>query len=215
MNIFKILGNISYKDIIQLDGAFSINHLNYKKYPKFHNNSGKNILKISQKSLDKIEDYTKDFECFNGTEKNCTKNTRLTLWKNYWLEYINSFDKLVNLLPYSIVTVFIGRQAVELGFKFLLLKKTNEITKTHNLEILSKQFFFEYKINYDYFDYVYEFCDKFCKYIEGENSEYFRFPEYRENNYFAGNGTDMKWLSYNLALIILKLLHFANLENEF
>ena len=39
--------------------------------------------------------------------------------------------------------------------------------------------------------------------------EYFRFPEYKQNHYFAGDFLDIKWLSYNIALIILKLIHFA------
>ena len=41
-----------------------------------------------------------------------------------------------------------------------------------------------------------------------------KYEFWKENNYFAGNRTDMKWLSYNLALIILKLIHFDNLDYE-
>ena len=69
-------------------------------------------------------------------------NDRIILRKSYWLEYINAFDKLTEILPDSIVTVFIGRQAVEIGFKYLLLKKTKQVIKEHNLQVLSNSFFF-------------------------------------------------------------------------
>ena len=55
------------------------------------------------------------------------------------------------------------------------------------------------------------FCELYCKYIEGDNPEYFRFPEYKGNANFAGNRLDIRWLCYNLSLIILKLLHFSGL----
>lgn len=58
------------------------------------------------------------------------------------------------------------------------------------------------------------FCKMFCEYIEGGYAEYFRFPEYKKQNYFAGNHLDMRWLSYNLALIILKLIHLIDLEKN-
>lgn len=50
--------------------------------------------------------------------------------------------------------------------------------------------------------------------IEGENAEYFRYPKYNKSTYFAGNQLDIEWLSYSLALIILKLLYFAGLEYD-
>ena len=70
------------------------------------------------------------------------------------------------------------------------------------------------KIDEDYMEYVDTFCEKYCKYIEGGNPEYFRYPEYKSSQYFAGNCLDAKWLSYNFALILLKLLHLADLEKE-
>lgn len=42
----------------------------------------------------------------------------------------------------------------------------------------------------------------------------YRYPEYKSSQYFAGNCLDAKWLSYNFALILLKLLHLADLEKE-
>lgn len=73
----------------------------------------------------------------------------------------------------------------------------------------------EYDINDNYMDYVASFCEFYCSNIEGGNAEYFRFPEYKHNNYFAGNRLDIKWLSYNISLILLKLIHFAELEDRF
>lgn len=60
MNIFKTLGNeISYKDIIQLDGAFSVTHINYGKSSIFNKMSSKDFANKSRKNSisckDKIE----------------------------------------------------------------------------------------------------------------------------------------------------------------
>ena len=93
MNVFKELGkDLNYKDILQVDGAFSACHINY----------GKSL---------------------NGTEKDFKKQDIILLWEKYWLEYINAFNKLVAELPDSIVTVYVGRHAIELGFKYLMTKK--------------------------------------------------------------------------------------------
>ena len=83
------------------------------------------------------------------------------------------------------------------------------------IEILSNLLFTEYNIENDYMEYVDTFCNIFCKYIEGDNAEYFRFPEYKKNTFFAGNRLDIKWISYNFSLIILKLIHFADLDTKF
>ena len=219
MDIFKTLENkLSYTDILQLDGAFSIAHVNYGKSPIFNGFDGKNLAKNSRKnslsSQEKIENVTECIDFFNGTEKNFKKDDRISLWKNYWIEYINAFDKLINSLPSSIVTIYVGRQAIEIGFKYLLFKKTGQINITHDLGDLSNLFFTEYKIQDSYMDWVDVFCEKFCKYIEGGNVEYFRYPEYKNNTYFAGNRLDIEWLSYNFVLIILKLIHFADLDTE-
>lgn len=117
-------------------------------------------------------------------------------------------------MPNSVVTVYVGRQAIEIGLKYLLLKKNEQIKITHDLGELSNLFFSEYEIDDSYMENVDVFCEKFCKYIEGGNVEYFRYPEYKKNTFFAGNCLDIEWLSYNFALIILKLIHFADLDNE-
>ena len=134
--------------------------------------------------------------------------------EKYWLEYINAFNKLVAELPDSIVTVYVGRHAIELGFKYLMTKKNIKIEKDHDLKELYKKLDAVEKIDEDYMEYVDTFCEKYCKYIEGGNPEYFRYPEYKSSQYFAGNCLDAKWLSYNFALILLKLLHLADLEKE-
>lgn len=219
MKIFKTFGNeLSYKDVLQLDGAFSVAHVNYDKSPIFNGIDSKDMTKNSRRnslsSNEKIEDVCGCLYSFDGTEKNFKKDDRMLLWKNYWLEYINAFDKLGDSLSASVVTIYVGRQAVEIGFKYLLLKKTGQINKTHNLGQLADLLFSEYNINNIYMNDVDSFCKMFCEYIEGGNVEYFRFPEYKKQTYFAGNRLDVSWLSYNFALIILKLIHFADLEDE-
>ena len=146
---------------------------------------------------------------FDGTEKDYSENDRIILWRLYWEEYINAFEKLTGILPDSIVIVYVGRQAIELGIKFLLLKKTGEINKTHDLSVLIHDFFDLYDIHNDYMKSVDSFCDMYSEYIEGNYVEYFRFPEYKNNAFFAGNRLSIRWISFNFALIILKLLHFA------
>ena len=51
-------------------------------------------------------------------------------------------------------------------------------------------------------------------YEEG-HIEYFRYPEYggaEGSSLFKGMKLDIHWISYNLALITLKLLHLAGIE---
>lgn len=214
--IFKAFGeDISYKDCLQLDGAHSVVHINYGESPKFSNVDSKDIAKKSRKdsisSQETVEDVLGCLCSFNGTEKNFKKTDKMQLWEMYWLEYINAFDKLTQILPDSVVTIYVGRHAVEIGLKYLLLKKDSNIPKTHSLKILADSLYEKYKINDNYMDSIVVFCERFCENIEGGNAEYFRFPEYKANEFFAGNRLDIKWLSYNFALIILKLLHFAEL----
>ncbi len=220
MRIFKAFGdNINYNDLIQLDGAFSVAPINYGKSPIFNGIDSKNIANNSRKhsisSEEKIDDVLGSLNSFIGTEKDYKKADNIKLWEIYWLEYINSFDKLTSILPDSIVTVYIGRQAIELGIKYLLLKKDSKGYTTHDLKKLMDLLYSEYDINDNYMDYVASFCEFYCSNIEGGNAEYFRFPEYKHNNYFAGNRLDIKWLSYNISLILLKLIHFAELEDRF
>lgn len=219
MEFFKKAGDkLAYTDILQVDGAFSEAHVNYNKSPIFNGVNGKSITNDSRKNSlsfkEKIENVIECLYSFDGTEKSFKNKDRESLWKYYWLEYINAFDELVNSLPSSIVTISIGRQAIEIGFKYLLLKKNGKITKTHNLGELANLFFIEYNIQDSYMENVDVFCENFCNYIEGGKVEYFRYPEYAENKYFAGNHLDMEWLSYNFARIILKLIHFSNLNIE-
>lgn len=220
MNIFKTFDEeINYKDIIQLDGAFSVAHINYGKSPIFNKISGKDIANDSRKNSisykEKVENVSECIYSFNGTEQNLKKKDRILLWENYWLEYINTFDNLIKSLPNSVATAYIGRHAIEIGFKYLLIKKTNQIKNEHDLGILSNLLFTEYNIKDDYMKYVNEFCEIFCKYIEGGNAEYFRYPGYKKNKFFAGNRLDIKWILYNFSLIILKLIHFADLDTKF
>lgn len=219
MKVFKMFGkDFSYNDILQLDGTFSVSHINYGKSTVFNNIDGKIIARNSRKkslsNKDNINNVLENIYSFNGTEKDFKENDRIILWKSYWLEYINVFDKLIASSPNSVVTIYVGRHAIEIGFKYLLVKKTGHIDTIHDLEKLSNKLYSEYNINDDYMDYIEDFCKCFSQYIEGGNAEYFRFPEYKGNTYFAGNRLDIKWISYNFALIILKLIHFSGMDNE-
>lgn len=220
MKIFQVFrAGLNYKDILELDCANSVTHINYGKAPLFNNIDGRNIAKNSRKnslsSMGHIDDVLGSLDAFNGTEKGYKKADRIELWKFYWLEYINAFDQLTHVLPKSVVTVYIGRQAIELDFKYLLVQKNvvEKDLKTHDLKELANLLWSKYLINEKYMEYVTSFCDSYCRMIEGENPEYFRYPEYNKSAYFAGNQLDIKWLSYNFALIILKLLHLAGLDD--
>ena len=163
MSIFKLFGEeINYKDIIQLDGAFSVAHINYGKSPIFNKVSGKDIASNSRKNSlsyrEKIENINDCIYSFNGTEQNFKKDDRILLWESYWLEYINAFDNVINALLTSVFTIYICRQAIEIGLKYLLLKKTGQIKKEHDLGILSNLLFTEYNIENDYMEYVDTFC---------------------------------------------------------
>ena len=117
INIQNIGDQGSYKDLLELDGAFSVAHINYGDSPQFNGEDGKNIAKNSRRnslsSMEHVEDVLASLSAMNGTEKNYKKADKIILWKNYWLEYVNAFDKLIIILPKSVVTAYIGRQAIE------------------------------------------------------------------------------------------------------
>lgn len=198
---------ISYTDPIQYDGAFYYTHSAYDKTPKF---AGIDISKKINSETNNSIDITNK----NSTSDMFNKEEQLILWEKYWLEYIDAFEKLADLSPESIVTIYIARQALEIGFKYLLLKESFEFKWTHNLYKLSKQFFEKYNISDDYMDYIQEFCREYSIHIEGDKVEYFRYPEYAENMYFNGFDLNISWLSYNFSLILLKLLHFSGLDKN-
>ena len=76
---------------------------------------------------------------------------------------------------------------------------------THNLKELADLMWVKYSIEEPYMGEIPDFCNCYSKMLEGDNVEYCR------KRYFAGNRLDIEWLSYNFALILLKLLQFANL----
>ena len=218
MKIFKEFES-TYEDVIQLDGAFSIAHINYGKSPKFHDKDGKKIAEESRKenvsSEERIENVTEQIFCFKGTANGTNYNDRVSIWKNYWIEYINAFDKMSEILPESVVTVFIGRQAIEIGFKYLILKNNCELKTGHDLGDLAELFFSSNSTQEEYMEDVKPFCRLYFEYIEETHPEYFRYPDYKDNTFFAGNQLDIKWLTYNMVLILLKLIHYDAIEKEF
>ena len=219
MPIFKASKSyLNYDDILQLDCCFSVCHINYDNSPIFNKIDGKTVATESRKNslscIEKVNDVIGDLYEFNGTEKNYKSSDRISLWKVYWFEYINAFDNLIVSFPKSIATVYIGRHAIEIGLKYLLLKKIGKVVKEHDLGKLSKLLYSNYDIEDSYMKDVDTFCELYCKYIEGGNVEYFRYPEYKNNIFFAGNCLDINWISYNFMLVILKLIHFAGLDDE-
>ena len=220
MNLFNSISNdINYQDVLQVDGSISSTHINYGKSPFFNGIDGKTIAEKSREhslsSKESVDLFTILHDPFNGTEKNYCKDDQISLWKCYWLEYINAFDKLLEVLPDSIVTVYVGRHAIELGFKYLLFKKTSKLEYRHDLSGLSEQLLSKYGLENNYLEWIDTFCKGYSEKIEGGFVEYFRYPEYRASSFFAGNRLNVPWVSYNFALILLKLLHLANLEQEF
>ena len=211
-------GDIDYKDPLQLDGAFSEAHKNYGKSPIFNNCVSSNFAFSSRNgnvsSMRKTNDVFESIRDSNGTEKGLNVTDKERLWKMYWLEYINAFNRLTVELPHSVVTSYIGRQAIELGIKYILLIKTSSFPQTHDLAALSEKLFAECRIVDDYMKDIDKFCGCYSYYIEGNNVEYFRYPEYKANSFFAGNRLDIEWLSYNFALILLKLIHFVGIDEE-
>lgn len=140
---------------------------------------------------------------------------RLELWKHFWLEYIDSFDTLATVRPDSVATAYLGGHAVELGFKYLLLAKTNSFIRTHNLGVLAEKVNNAYSPLPAYCDWIVDFCTLYQKCVEEGHIEYFRYPEYggaEGSSLFKGMKLDIHWISYNLALITLKLLHLAGIE---
>lgn len=220
MKLFSSVGDqLAYQDLLQLDGALFSLHASYGDAPIFNGKSAKSLMHKPESSTlpvsKSINDIVTEAPQSKGTMESVKRNDQVDLWKNYWLEYVNAFDKLVGLLPDSVTTVFVGRQAVELGMKFILFNATGQSPKTHDLGTLSKTMFSQLAITDDYMDKVDAFCKKYCESIEGDNAEYFRYPQYKQDRFFGGTSLSLTWLSYNLSLVLLKLIHYAGLEQEF
>ena len=131
------------------------------------------------------------------------------------MEYIRAFDLLTADLSKSVVTAYIGRHAVELGFKYILLSRDEAFPPVHRLDELSRAALSGPSGQESYLDFVVAFCEQYSRHIEDGKVEYFRFPDYSGGRFFAGNRLDIHWLSYNFALILLKLIHYTGLDEEF
>lgn len=220
MGLFSSLGEgLHYSDILQLDGAFSTAHIMYGKAPEFNGRDGRRLAQDSRANsvsaasrLDNVFDAWWEFD---GTEAGCSESDCLELWKSYWLEYIRAFDLLTAQLPRSVVTAYVGRHALELGFKYIILEKGETIPPVHRLGELSRVALSGISDQESYLKWVIDFCEQYSRYIEGGKVEYFRFPDYGGGRFFAGNRLDIHWLSYNFALILLKQIHYVGLDNEF
>lgn len=222
-DIFKMIKDSgqNYQDILQLDGAFYACHRVYGKHPIFHTASDQ-----GKKVPDSCGEATPAPVPFSIGEARRTDGTKThtndqaeqrlcqRLWQQYWYENIEAFRILTESLPQSIVTAYVGRQSIETGFKYLLKKQHAVFKKNHDLGYLADILFQTYHLSdVSYMEYVDSFCHSYCNNIEGNNSEYFRYPEYKNDRTFAGTNLDIQWLSYNFALILLKLQHLDN-ENK-
>lgn len=212
-------GKLDYRDIIQLDGAFALSHENYGRSPEFVGESARDHFKGAPGGACRFDDLSGIAEAlrtFNGTMDSYRKCDQLRLWKSYWLEYIHVFDHLCSALPDSVVTVYIGRHATELGLKYLRRSLFDDFSKDaggHDLGKLAKELLSRLGETEPYLDGAVEFCATYGDFVEGGNAEYFRYPEYKPHAYFAGAHLDVRWLSYDFALVLLKLLHLAGLDD--
>lgn len=219
MELFSSFGGeLQYTDILQLDGAFSAAHINYGKSPEFNGRDARRLAQSSRvhsvSAEGKLENVFDVWWEFDGTETGCSELDRLELWKCYWLEYTRAFDLLATELPASVVTAYIGRHAIELGFKYLILRRGEAFPQVHKLGELSRAALSGVMESEPYLNWVVDFCERYSQYIEGGKVEYFRFPDYSGDRFFAGNRLDIHWLAYNFALILLKLIHYAGLDEE-
>lgn len=211
-------GKLRYTDKLQLDGAFSAAHINYGMSPEFNGLDGKWLARDSRANsismAEKLEDVFAECLTFDGTEEGCSESDRLGLWENYWLEYTRAFDLLAAQMPRSVVTAYVGRHALELGFKYIILKRGEKFQLVHELGKLSRMAIPESVDQDPYLNEVVGFCERYSQHIEGGKVEYFRFPDYGGERFFAGNRLDINWLSYNFALILLKLIHYVGLDER-
>lgn len=113
------------------------------------------------------------------------------------------------------MTAYIGRHAVELGLKYIILSRGETFPQVHKLGKLARLALSGAFEPEPYLDWVLDFCEQYSAYIEGGKVEYFRFPDYGDERFFAGNRLDIHWLSYNFALVLVKLIHYAGLDEEF
>ncbi len=90
----SISENLSYNDILQLDGAFSALHINYGKSPLFNGENSKDLAKNSRKnsvsSLEHVEDVFEYMTHFNGVENDFKKADRIVLWEGKQLNLVLS-----------------------------------------------------------------------------------------------------------------------------
>lgn len=217
MKLFGSLGNnLSHEDVLQRDGAFAVAHINYGKTPVFNGGGSTNLAQSSRKGSMSTEDEVADvlvaLRTFDGTETGLSEPDRIELWRSYWLEYVNTFDRLVVALPKSVATSYVGRHAIELGLKYNLLAQAGAFPAIHSLGALAQKLCAACPGSARYMEHVLEFLEDYSKFIEGGNIEYFRYPDYARGRFFAGNRLDLQWLHYNFALVILKLMHLAGLD---
>lgn len=134
--------------------------------------------------------------------------------KHYCLEYTRAFDLLAEELSASVVTAYIGCHAIELGIEVLILRRGEAFSMVHKLGELSRAALSGVMESEPNLNWVVDFCERYSQYIEDGKVEYFCFLDYGSGCFFADNRLDIHWLAYNSALILLKLIHYAGLDEE-
>lgn len=217
MTELNIINRITAAAKLQFDGFYSATHINYSTSPCFVDIDARDLAVDARKnsiSKERHIDVFENLEIFRGTERGIKKKERNELWKYYWLEYVHAFFEMSEILEKSVTTAYIGRHSIELGFKYIFLIKGKDFPKTHNLSTLANELRTQFNMDEYEWDDIVNACEIYSKYLEGDNAEYFRYPEYIKDEFFAGNNLDIKWIIYNFAIIILKLMSYVGLEEE-
>ena len=95
-----------YKDILQIDGAFAEAHLFYHKTPVFDGVNATSIVEglDENRIINEIDSKStrNNFDRFRGTFEEYNVSERLELWKRYFKEYANAFNKFCSVFdPFS------------------------------------------------------------------------------------------------------------------
>lgn len=212
---------IDYQCGFQLDGTDPVLHANYKRTPILNNTKLSDLpfpqikKKLSAFKYPGLDIYHPDFEHkFLDLINDCDCDNRLKLWECFWLDYYKAFDSMAYINEFSIVSTYLGRHATELGLKYLILKEKDKIPPTHNLEDLARELISDKLNEYPYFNDVTTFLRLYEAHIEGGRPEYFRYPEYKNDGFFAGINLDISWINEEIAIVLLKLIHYAGLDQE-
>lgn len=215
--MYSMLGELSYQGALQLEKvAPSIRQAHELSSKANGGPCSVNAvqLELENSLLGDAEGATEACSAAESVSINASPK-QMALWRDYWLEYTDAFDKLQAISPDSLAAVFIGRHAVELGLKYLLIKRSGALFKTHALgklahELLLSGFSKETECMSD----IVAFCEHFSESMESDDSECFCFPEDQDSRRSVRGHLDNRWICLNLTLVLLKLHHLDEGEHR-